>query len=361
MKPLEQEIWRDIDGFPGYQVSNLGRIRSCLKKQGEWRIMSPCITNDGYERVSLRTGIRKSKSLSVHRLVAKTFVPGYREGLQVNHKDENTQNNRADNLEWVTQYENNHYGTATERRMRTAVRRMVLQMTMDGKVIARYYGPCDASRNTGVGRRGIYAACNGEQKQAGGYRWQWDEKRDGDAPAKKAKKKNGCEWQPMDGEQWRNVSGYEGLYAVSDLGRVRSLRMTVNGGLMRPADVNGCQTILLVKDGKKRGFTIASLVARAFVDGYKPDLWVCHKNGNQKDNRAINLEWTERTDRRIARGLSKPLYKMTIDGETVAEYQSVTDAASELGIKNGKRIVSCCNGQRDTAYGYRWQWKSQNN
>ena len=358
MNNIKQENWRQIEGCSDYQVSNLGRIRSCRKKHNEWRLITPGLTNDGYECVNIRTDNGKRKTFSVHRLVAKAFVSGYSDGLQVNHKDENTRNNCASNLEWITQRENNIYGTAIERRMRTVVRRMVIQMTMNGEPIARYYGPCDAARAVGICHSGIYAACNGKQKKAGGYRWKWDEKRESDFPAKKTNLQKSYKFESLDGEEWRDVVGYEGLYKISSCGRIRSLKVAVNGGLMRPALANGCLAILLVKEGKKRGFTIASLVARSFVDGYRPGLWVHHKNGNQKDNNANNLEWLERTDKKIARGQSKSLYKFGINGKYVTEYNSVKEAAESVGLKNGKRIVDCCNGKRDIAHGYRWQWKS---
>lgn len=352
-----QEIWKTITDYPDYQVSNFGRVRSHRKNKNEWRMITPAITKDGYEVVSLRKDGRIKKSFSVHRLVAKAFVSGYKEGLQVNHKDENTYNNHADNLEWITQRENNMFGTGTDRRIKTAVRRMVLQKTMSGDIIKRFYGPCDASRATGVQRSGIYAACNGKQKHAGGFRWQWDEKKDSDTYSiKHPIRKRHNKLRNLNGEKWRDVVGYEGAYSVSNLGRVCSNSNSVNSGLMRPRIVRGAYVILLVKDGKKRGFTISSLVARAFVDGYKPGLWAHHKNGNQKDNRASNLEWLKRTDRKITKGQSKPLYQLDIDGNVLAKYPSIKDAAANLGLKNGKGIVATCNSNRNSYYGYKWQW-----
>ena len=172
----EQEIWREIEGYPDYRVSNLGRIQSCRKKPGEWRLITPAVTKDGYARVSLRNEVGKGKTLSVHRLVAKAFVPGYRDGLQVNHKDEDTLNNRADNLEWVTQRENNVFGTAIERRIARGQSKAVCQLDADGKLLAEYPSVKAAAESLGKkDGKTIVAVCNGKRSTAYGYQWRWKE------------------------------------------------------------------------------------------------------------------------------------------------------------------------------------------
>lgn len=97
-----KEIWKDIKDWEGlYQVSNLGRIKSV--KRDMVKVLD--INSAGYLRVQLCDNKRRKKFL-VHRLVAFTFVPGYFEGAVVNHIDMDRTNNCVDNLEWVTQTEN---------------------------------------------------------------------------------------------------------------------------------------------------------------------------------------------------------------------------------------------------------------
>jgi hypothetical protein len=91
------EYWADVDGEWGYEVSNLGRVRSFAG--GE---LKPWTLKTGYLQVKLH----KRKAYSVHRLVAKAFCPGFREGLFVNHKNGIRTDNRAENLEWVTHQQN---------------------------------------------------------------------------------------------------------------------------------------------------------------------------------------------------------------------------------------------------------------
>ena len=111
------EEWRDIKGYEGkYQVSNLGRVKSLKDSHGNYRekILSNTPTKDGYLTVGLyKKG--KSKPYKVHRLVAEAFIENTNNHPIINHKDENKQNNRVDNLEWCTYQYNNTYGTRTKR------------------------------------------------------------------------------------------------------------------------------------------------------------------------------------------------------------------------------------------------------
>jgi len=93
----EVEIWKDIKEFPGYEVSNLGRIRSSGKYlYGEF--------HEGYLRIELQSRWKGKKRIRVfiHRLVLEAFVGPCPINHVPHHKDANKSNNRLDNLEWVT-------------------------------------------------------------------------------------------------------------------------------------------------------------------------------------------------------------------------------------------------------------------
>ena len=98
----KNEEWRRCQ-YPAvrHEVSNLGRIRHALTKN----ILKLHENNAGYLRFAV-SHKGKSVKVCVHEQVALAFVDGWREGLQVNHKDGNKQNNRAWNLEWVSASEN---------------------------------------------------------------------------------------------------------------------------------------------------------------------------------------------------------------------------------------------------------------
>lgn len=113
---LEEE-WKDIQGYEGsYLISNLGRVISLYKYRNNGRsgyfqntmVLKQTKTTTGYWKVEL-TKDGERKSIKVHRLVAKHFVPNPYKYEVVNHKDGNPLNNHFKNLEWCRQIDNvNH-------------------------------------------------------------------------------------------------------------------------------------------------------------------------------------------------------------------------------------------------------------
>jgi len=102
------EIWKPVEGFGDkYLVSNYGRVQS-LHRKPKIVMPSPNKKRHGYMYINLQySGVRKNWLL--HQLVAKIFLPNPDNKPQVNHIDFNPNNNRIDNLEWVTGIENiNH-------------------------------------------------------------------------------------------------------------------------------------------------------------------------------------------------------------------------------------------------------------
>ena len=98
----QSEEWRRCQyPFVRYEVSNFGRIRHALTKN----LLHPAISKGGYLRFTAKVK-GKTVTTSVHTQVALAFVDGWREGLQVNHKDGNKLNNCAWNLEWISASEN---------------------------------------------------------------------------------------------------------------------------------------------------------------------------------------------------------------------------------------------------------------
>jgi hypothetical protein len=91
------EKWKVIEGYENYMVSDLGNVKNIKRN----RILKPDVSKLGYHRVLLN---RKHKS--IHRLVCIAFKPNPENKETVNHKDNNPSNNRLDNLDWATQYEN---------------------------------------------------------------------------------------------------------------------------------------------------------------------------------------------------------------------------------------------------------------
>lgn len=174
-------------------------------------------------------------------------------------------------------------------------------------------------------------------------------------------------------EIWRDIKDYEGLYQVSNFGRVRNSR---TGKLIKPYKTKcGYLQLLLCKNGITKHCLVHRLVAMTFPDLVdwteeakgKPfeELEVNHKDEFNKTNNCVdNLEWCDRKyninygtglhRRAISRG--KPVLQYTLNGQFVAEYPSAAEAERQTGIHRSK-IVLVCQGKRNKTGGYIWKYK----
>lgn len=164
-----QEIWKNIDGYEDYQVSSLGRIKSLKSWHGvPERILSPSKSRKGYLLVALsKQG--KRKTFPIHRLVAIAFIPNPQHLPQINHKNEIKDDNRAYNLEWCNNEYNMNYGTRTQRQIDTRSKPV---RCVETDVV--YKSATEASRSNPPIRQGnITLCCQGKNKTAGGYHWEY--------------------------------------------------------------------------------------------------------------------------------------------------------------------------------------------
>lgn len=160
---MENEIWKDIEGYEGlYQVSDRGRVRS-LKK-----ILNQTIQKDGYYNVTLHKN-KDKKTFRVHRLVAQAFIPNPDNKSEVNHINEDKTDNRACNLNWMSHKENANWGTGLERTHQKCCKQ-VKQMTLDGQIITIWPSISEAGKN-GFNQCNISLCCNGIKKTHKGYLW----------------------------------------------------------------------------------------------------------------------------------------------------------------------------------------------
>lgn len=180
---MAQEIWKDINGYVGlYQVSNLGRVRSLdhkVKNKNGYRIAKGKIlsfkksgSRNEYNSVGLSKN-SKCEYYTVHSLVMNTFTekPCYK--CEINHIDENTRNNRLDNLEWCTRKYNTNYGNHNKRVSETKSKK-VIQYDLQGNLINEFKSAKNAAEILCICRSAITHCCNGRSKTSNGYIWRYE-------------------------------------------------------------------------------------------------------------------------------------------------------------------------------------------
>ncbi len=175
-------------------------------------------------------------------------------------------------------------------------------------------------------------------------------------------------------EIWKEIEGYEGIYQISDMGRVRSLQES--GYRIRKQKINkGYAYVTLYKNGAKKTFQIHRLVALAFIDNPEGKPEVNHLDEDKLNNFASNLEWSTSKENanwgtrntRISEHFKAHPPVLAIKrrrrilqicketGEVIATHDSITAVVKEFGFHQGN-ISSCCAGKRNEANGYRWQY-----
>ena len=180
-----EEQWKDIviekngevfDYTGLYQVSNLGRVRSCdrvdaLGREVKGKVLKCNQTKTGYLRIVLSKN-GEAKLFLIHRLVAHMFIPNPDNLPVVNHKDENPLNNCVENLEWCTQKYNINYGTRNER----AGKKMKGKKSPAAKKVicleTKRIFNCTVEASEWC-HGNVSMCCRGRNKTAGGYHWQF--------------------------------------------------------------------------------------------------------------------------------------------------------------------------------------------
>lgn len=179
----------------------------------------------------------------------------------------------------------------------------------------------------------------------------------------------------MKKEIWKDIKGYEGLYQVSNLGRVRSLDRVVvdkngrklhySGKIMtQNKTVDGYPNISLGTYDNKKTITIHRLVAEAFIPNPLNLPQVNHKDEDITNNVWTNLEWcdngynvnygTGNQRRRINTPKNKKIIQLTLNGDFVAEWQSLREAERH-GFNHGN-ISQCLTGRRGAYKGFIWKY-----
>ena len=191
-------------------------------------------------------------------------------------------------------------------------------------------------------------------------------------------------------EEWRDITGYEGSYQISNLGQVKSLNRTDTTGrsvkekiLKGTLNKDGYLCVDFKKDGKRKSFRVHRLVAEAFIPNFENKPCVDHINTIRDDNRVENLRWVTHKENvnnviskerysEARKGEKNPMYGVHRYGEKspnlgslVARYDLNMDLIDvkyqfefvEMGFNAGN-ISACCRGRQKTHKGYIFKYIS---
>lgn len=292
------EIWRRVvidDIVFDYEVSNLGRIKSLKSNLGGCERIGYGSKSYGYMRKILcytdENGDKKYKAYLIHRLVAIMFIPNLSNKPFVDHLDTNKTNNRVDNLSWVTHQENMNNNTTKNNISKGQKRKSRRELS-------------DEEKYPYVTKEDILA------------------------------------------EKWKPIKDYEGLYEISDMGRIRGLGFKGNykrakrrkEGLLQPSiNKNGYQEVLLTdRNSNKKKCLVHQLVAKHFIDNPNDYKVVDHKNANRADNRHFNLRWVTYKENmnndKTIKNLSRPVIVLDKNGDILSNGLGVYETAEYIGI-----------------------------
>lgn len=338
----DTKIWKDVDGYEKYQVSTFGNVRN--KKTG--RILKAA-NNGGYYSVGLSN--KKTKTFSVHILVAKAFLPNPENKPQVNHKDKNGLNNNVINLEWCNNKENSIHRSAGVKQ-KTNQNLEIYRIDSNTNEVLEKYDSIEMGARWIIQniktdfnnvRAGISMVINGKQKTSYGYKWKKVEQED------------------LENEEWREIKingkNTEG-YFISSLGRFKNKK----GVIMKNYKPHHSGYIYLRVNIDK--YALHRLVALTFIHNLENKPFVNHIDGNKTNNKVENLEWVTCPENNqhnhnigLIKCFTRKVGQYDLEMNEINRFNSIKEAAEFLNISS-----SCIKGvlykKQNTGAGFIWKY-----
>lgn len=183
----------------------------------------------------------------------------------------------------------------------------------------------------------------------------------------------------LDNEIWLPLVGYEGIYEVSNLGRVKGLlrnverkdgksyKVTKEALIIGKTSTTGYRNVILAKDGIQKHYGVHRLVGEAFIKKIEGKNVINHLDCDRLNNHVSNLEWcTQRENMEYAAKMgrmthgeshkaSKPVFKCDTKGNELKRYINISEAARENNCLHSG-ISATCRGITETCGGFHWKY-----
>ena len=336
LENFENERWENIKGS-NHSVSTCGRVRRDAHSTKQFingiyaktltykaRIMRLTLSPLGYyhTRISINGTLT---DVRINRLVAEAFIPNPDNLPHVNHKNEDTTDNRMENLEWCTPEYNNNYGTARKRLIATRIKkdsekwRTIKQFSLDGRLI-RSFKYKSLLEKAGFDYYAIDKCCHHIVPSAFGYIWRYND-------------------DPFSSDfKVRTIDDRNELGQVAP---TPVIQYDLNGNPIK----------------EYPSMTEAAIA----MNGNTTTIGLCCNGRNQ---RAYDYMWRRKGEpapQPYKNRNKRPVIQLTLDGQLVREYSSLMEASE---IFNGDKkkwtsIWDCCAGKAKTYKGFIWKYKTE--
>ena len=325
-----EEIWKELNPkFPGYKVSNLGRLKL---RSGVVSKCSPRLS--GYVSVSIINDKGKTKSMFLHVLVGLAFIPNPEQKASINHINGIRHDNRLVNLERVTYKENNNRKVFPNK---GGMCSRIAQYDSDDNLVKIWNSMREITNTKIISQHVLSKACKLNEK-VNNIRWEYY-------------------IEKIDGEEWKELFVNEEFIKVSSEGRIMYHNGYISYGSSRG-------TGYLKFSIKAKSYQAHDLICRAFKPLENYDFLITnHLDNNKTNNKINNLEWCTQKEnmthavkyRKSTNHCTRKVKQIDDKGEIV----NVFDSIKEAGIKTNtavQHICEVCKHKNIRAGGFKWEY-----
>ena len=353
---MNEEIWKKIEEFSDYQISNLGRVKNIKTN----KYLHPYKNYSGYLEISLNKNKTK-KTYKLHRLIAVYFIPNIENKPTVHHKNNIKDDNRIENLEWATMSEQNKAINKKPKIKYTSVScRSIHKININTNNIINTYNSISEAAKwifdnnlthtiefnkkvcSNISSK-ICAVANGNRNIAYGFYWKYNIE------------------QNLQNEIWKKIplelTNNKPNYFISSIGRFKNNKGQI---ISNYKSVSGYKRLNI----QKKCYLLHRLVALTFIPNIHNKKQVNHIDGNKFNNTVENLEWVTNKENQIHKintGLYKGLHKIIqydINMNEIQKFNSIVEASKILNISTSSISNNCRGKTNETKYGFKFRYNN---